>query len=139
MADSIPSSSPGSCWSSSEALADDGTSQALGGHAPLARVAAPGTLTEALQSDGDQRIAAVVSADLFYDADDRVPSWIAAGALAVEMEAATIFTVAARHGVEAGCALLVSNMVGGDPRYRARGAARAELRLGELAMAALSR
>ncbi len=35
-----------------EAVADDGTSQALGGYDPLARVAAPGVLTETLQSDG---------------------------------------------------------------------------------------
>jgi DeoD family purine-nucleoside phosphorylase len=131
---------PGQLLVVNEAIADDGTSQALGGHAPLARVPAPGTLTEALQSDGDQRIAVVVSTDLFYDVDDRMPSWTAAGALAVEMEAATIFTVAARHGVEAGCALLVSNMVSGDPRYLEPEALHAaELRLGELAVAALSR
>ena len=112
-----PELEPGQLLVANEAIADDGTSQALGGHARLARVAAPGPLTEALQSVGDQRIAAIVSADLFYGAEDRVQGWIAAGALAVEMEAATIFTVAARHGIEAGCALLVSNMVSGDPRY----------------------
>jgi len=133
-----PELEPGQVLVVSEAIADDGTSQALGGHAPLARIAAPGTLTEALQSVGEQRLAAVVSADLFYDVEDRVHSWIAAGALAVEMEAATIFTVAARHGVEAGCALLVSNMVIGEERYLDPGALHAaELRLGELALAAL--
>jgi DeoD family purine-nucleoside phosphorylase len=135
-----PELEPGQLLVASEAIADDGTSQALGGHARLARVAAPGPLTEALQSVGDQRIAAVVSADLFYGAEDRVQGWLAAGALAVEMEAATIFAVAARHGVEAGCALLVSNMVSGDPRYLEPEALHAaELRLGELAVAALSR
>jgi DeoD family purine-nucleoside phosphorylase len=135
-----PELEPGQLLIVSEAIADDGTSQALGRHGPLARIAAPGTLTEALQSVGDQRIAAVVSADLFYGAEDRVQSWIAAGALAVEMEAATIFTVAARHRVEAGCALLVSNMAIGEPRYLDPEALHtAELRLGELALAALSR
>jgi DeoD family purine-nucleoside phosphorylase len=134
-----PELEPGQLLVVGEAIADDGTSQALGGHGPLARVTAPGTLTEALRSDGDQRIATVVSTDLFYDVDDRLQSWIAAGALAVEMEAATIFTVAARHGVEAGCALLVSNMVSGDKRYlEPEPLHAAELRLGELALAALT-
>jgi uridine phosphorylase len=78
-----------------------------------------------------------VSTDLFYDADDRIPGWIAAGAVAVEMECAAIFTVAARRGVEAGGALLVSNFVGGA--YLDSDALHAaELRLGELAIGALS-
>jgi uridine phosphorylase len=118
------------------ALADDGTSRALGRHPELGPVAAPGTLTAALVKDGGQRTA-VASADLFYDCDDRVAAWIAAGAVAVEMEAATVFTVAARHGVEAGCALLVSNFVG-DPRYLEPDALHAaELELGRLAISAL--
>jgi purine-nucleoside phosphorylase len=127
---------PGQLLVVDPALADDGTSRALGGHERLGRVVAPGTLTGALLQDGGQR-ATVVSTDLFYDADERVADWIAAGAVAVEMEAATVFTVAARHGVEAGCALLVSNMVGGallepDALHAA------ELELGRLAVAALS-
>jgi len=119
------------------ALADDGTSQALGGHPPLGRVAAPSILTDALLSDGGQP-ATVVSADLFYDSDDRVPGWIAAGAVAVEMEAATVFTVAARHGVEAGCALLVSNILGDERYIEPQALHAAELALGGLAIAALS-
>jgi uridine phosphorylase len=119
------------------ALADDGTSQALGGHAPLARVAPPGTITDALLSGGARR-AAVASADLFYDSDDRVPIWVEAGAVAVEMETATIFTLAARRGVEAGCALLVSNIVG-SPHYIDTDALHAaELRLARFAITALS-
>ena len=120
------------------ALADDGTSQALGGHPPLGPVAAPGTITGALLADGGQR-AAVASADLFYDSDDRVPLWIEAGAAAVEMETATIFTVAARHGVEAGCALLVSNVVGAPDYIDPDALHAAELRLARLAISALSR
>ena len=121
------------------ALADDGTSRALGGHGPLARVRAPGTLTDALLSDElhSRAPVAVVSADLFYDGDDRVPDWIAAGALAVEMEAATIFTVAARRGVQAGCALLVSDLVGSKQRIEPEALHTAELELGRLAIAAL--
>ncbi len=119
------------------ALADDGTSRALGGHDPLSSVRAPGTLTESLLYDGRQR-AAVVSADLFYDGDDRVPDWIAAGAVAVEMEAATVFTVATRRGVQAGCALLVSDLIASKQRIEPDALHTAELALGRLAIAALS-
>ncbi|HEX3802076.1 MAG TPA: hypothetical protein VHV75_04475 [Solirubrobacteraceae bacterium] len=124
-----------------EAIADDGTSQALGGYDPLARVGAPGVLTEALiDSDppGDLRIAVVVSTDLFYDADERIASWVAAGAHAVDMEAATIFTLAAKRGVEAGCVLLVSNILGESRYIEADSLHAAELRLGKLAIAALT-
>jgi uridine phosphorylase len=109
------------------ALADDGTSRALGGHARLAPVRGPGTLAAALLSDGGQR-ATVVSTDLFYDTGDRVDEWVAAGAVAVEMASAAIFTVAAHHGVEAGSALLVTS--GAPPEA-------AELELGRLAISAL--
>jgi DeoD family purine-nucleoside phosphorylase len=119
------------------ALADDGTSRALGGHERFARVVGPGTLTDALRSDGGQQ-ATVVSTDIFYDADDRAAEWIEAGAVAVEMEAATIFTVAARHGAEAGCALLVSNIAGSGAYLEPDALQAAELELGRLAIAALS-
>jgi uridine phosphorylase len=119
------------------ALADDGASRTLGGHAALGRVVAPGTLTDALLSAGGQP-AAVVSADLFYDSDDRIPDWIAAGAVAVEMEAATVFTVASKRGVEAGCALLVSDIVALQQRIEPDALQTSELALGRLAIAALS-
>jgi DeoD family purine-nucleoside phosphorylase len=129
-----------------EAIADDGTSCALGGHERMARVAAPGLLSEALVGAADvgsgqlaTAVGPVVSADLFYDADDRIDAWVAAGALAVEMETAAIFTLAAKRGVEAGCVVLVSNAVVGEPGYLNPEALHAaELRLGELAVAALS-
>jgi uridine phosphorylase len=110
------------------ALADDGTSRSLGDHKRLARVRGPGTLTDTLVSDGGQR-ATVVSTDLFYDYEDRVGDWVAAGAVAVELETATIFTVAARHGAEAASALLVTR--DGEVRHDA------ELELGRLAISAL--
>ncbi len=123
-----------------EAIADDGASVTLGGHEPLDRVPAPGAITQALIDAGAGRGAAVgptVSSDLFYGSEDRVPAWVAAGAIAVEMEAATVFTVAARHGVEAGCALLVSDIVASKQRIDADALHAAELALGELAIAAL--
>jgi DeoD family purine-nucleoside phosphorylase len=131
-----------------EAIADDGTSVALGGHAPLARVVAPGDLTRALLDAAANAYHAarrpatsgpIVSSDLFYDAEDRVDTWIARGARAVEMETAAIFTLAARRRVQAGCVLLVSNMLTGPPEYIDQSTLHdAELTLGVLAVAALS-
>jgi purine-nucleoside phosphorylase len=87
---------------------------------------------------GDIADGRVVSTDLFYGATDRHPGWIEAGALAVEMEAATIFTIAARRDVEAGCALLVSDTLHGDfQRIGEHALHEAELALGRLAVAAL--
>ena len=128
----------------SEAFADDGTSVALGGHAPLERVPAPGAgLLAALLRAGaatapPAAVGPAVSTDLFYGAEGRVAAWRDAGALVVEMEAAAIFTVAARAGVWAGCALLVSNVVGSARHMGAEDLQAAELRLGELGVAALA-
>ncbi|MGH2858796.1 MAG: purine-nucleoside phosphorylase, partial [Solirubrobacteraceae bacterium] len=61
-----------------------------------------------------------------------------AGALAVEMEAATLFALAARRGLRAGCALIVSDiLLPGRRRIAADELQEAERRLGELAFAAL--
>ena len=57
----------------------------------------------------------VVSSDLFYDPEqDPRSKWGALGVLAVEMEAAAIFTIAAMHGVRAGCLLTVSDTIGDE-------------------------
>jgi uridine phosphorylase len=176
-----PALSPGQLLVVSEAIADDGTSVAIGPHGPMGRVAPPGSVFQALAREASGSVASdlgggplaaaagpepgpetsreaavgpepgpetsratavgpVVSTDLFYDAGDRLAGWRAAGARAVEMEAATVFALAARRGVQAGCALLVSNRVDGDPTDFLPGEAlhAAELRLGELAVAALS-
>jgi DeoD family purine-nucleoside phosphorylase len=130
-----------------EALSDDGTSQALAGHGRLAHVPATPELLRSLReaarrapTHGEIADGPVVSTDLFYDAADRHVEWVSAGALAVEMEAATIFTIAARKGVEAGCALLVSDTLYDDDFQRISEHAlhEAELALGQLAIAALA-
>ena len=120
-----------------EAICDDGTSRALGAGE---RAAPAPALLEALLSaaDGAAVEGPIVSTDLYYDAGDRESGWIAAGAIAVEMETATLFTLAARRGVEAGCGLLVSNMLVGErTQIGVEELHAAELRLGELAIAAL--
>lgn len=55
----------------------------------------------------------IVSSDLFYDMEeDPRGLWSSLGVLAVEMEAAVIFTIAAMRGVRAGCLLAVSDAIG---------------------------
>lgn len=55
----------------------------------------------------------IVSSDLFYDPDeDPRKKWSRLGVLAVEMEAAAIFTIATMRGVRAGCLLTVSDTIG---------------------------
>jgi purine-nucleoside phosphorylase len=58
-------------------------------------------------------VGPILTDDVFYHPDaDRLAAWTAFGALAVEMEASALFTVAARHNLSAGAILTVSNFVG---------------------------
>jgi purine-nucleoside phosphorylase len=60
-------------------------------------------------------VGPIVSSDLFYDPeDDPATLWSSLGVLAVEMEAAAILTIAAMHGVRAGCLLTVSDTIGAE-------------------------
>jgi purine-nucleoside phosphorylase len=63
------------------------------------------------------RVGPIVSSDVFYDPDgDRAARWAQRGLLAVEMEAAVLFTLGALRGVHAGCLLTVSDLIaGGEP------------------------
>jgi DeoD family purine-nucleoside phosphorylase len=62
------------------------------------------------------RVGPIASSDTFYDPDPtRHERWSQRGVLAVEMEAAVLFTLGALRGVQAGCLLTVSDIVvGGD-------------------------
>lgn len=61
----------------------------------------------------------IVSGDLFYDpTEDPGAQWRGLGVLAVEMEAAAIFTIAAMKGVSAGCLLTVSDTIGKEEVVR---------------------
>ncbi|HEY1458037.1 MAG TPA: hypothetical protein VGF15_05925 [Solirubrobacteraceae bacterium] len=104
-----------------EAIAADGTSRALSG---AQRVAAHSGLSQALGeasaagADGHRqaspRVGTIVSTDLFYESDPaRERDWRAAGALAVEMEAATLFSLGARAGIQVACVLTVSDTFDG--------------------------
>lgn len=85
-----------------EARGEDGVGGVLGPAAP------DPALTAALA--GEHR-GPVVSTDLFYDPRGLEPRWAADGALAVEMECAAVFAVAAQRGRSAAAVLLASDMV----------------------------
>src|SRR5215218_239851 len=62
--------------------------------------------------DQDMHVGPIVSSDLFYNPDEgQYERWSKRGVLAVEMEAAALFTIGALRGVETGCLLTVSDIV----------------------------
>jgi uridine phosphorylase len=96
-----------------EAIATDGTSKALGGGE---RVGADEALTRALLEHAPAaRSGAVLSVDLFYDDGRRPPP---GDALAIEMEAATLFALGASAGVPVACVLAVSDTFDAAGRRR---------------------
>ncbi len=116
-----------------EAIAADGTSRALGA---AERVAASPGILKRLSANGT-RLGTVVSSDLFYDGEAGAEErWRTAGALAVEMETATLYALARRRGLTAASVLIVSDIVLPERRRIDPQALReAEHRLGELALA----
>ena len=117
-------------------LAADGTSRALGADGTLRPDA---ELTRALQAAAPHATAGlVVSSDLFYDPDPgRARAWVRAGALAVEMEAATLLAVAGRRGVAAAAVLTVSDLAASRTRMEQDALERAEAELGRAGLSAL--
>jgi len=58
------------------------------------------------------RVGPIVSSDIFYNPDTGLASrWSERGILAVEMEAAVLFTLGALRKIQAGCLLIVSDVV----------------------------
>jgi DeoD family purine-nucleoside phosphorylase len=125
-----------------EAVAADGTSRALGAGE---RVPATPGLLSAVQDSAAAGAAPVsvhqgpvVSTDLFYDRRGLESGWHAAGVLAVEMEAATLFALAAAYGVEAAALLTVSDLVLPERvRIGPEELQSAERRMGQAALRAL--
>jgi DeoD family purine-nucleoside phosphorylase len=124
-----------------EAIAADGTSRALGAGD---RVAASPELLAVVIATADAPghrtyRGPIVTSDVFYDDRGLEPGWSADGALAVEMEAATLFTLADARGVQAAALLVVSDIVLpervriGSDELRA-----AEQRMGAAALRALT-
>jgi uridine phosphorylase len=127
-----------------EAIAADGTSVALGaGELALADAALSEALARESRRARTRQfsVGRIVSTDVFYDEDfryfdargsggfygedskdfdgespTRARGWRAAGALAVEMEAATLFALGAARGIAVGCLLAVSDLLVPDRR-----------------------
>jgi DeoD family purine-nucleoside phosphorylase len=96
------------------AVAADGTARHYVGGEPHAPTAdwelVHGAVHAAKELDLPVRVGPIVSSDTFYDPDpERHARWSARGILAVEMEAAVLFTIGALRGVHAGCLLTVSD------------------------------
>jgi uridine phosphorylase len=119
-----------------EAICADGTSRALGAGE---RAAPDGQLTEALIRQAPAaHSGSVLSVDLFYDDGHRPP---AGDALAIEMEAATVFALGAAAGIPVACMLAVSDTFepgGGRRRIGDSEMREASERMGAAAAAALS-
>jgi DeoD family purine-nucleoside phosphorylase len=66
----------------------------------------------AKQTKQEIHVGPIVSSDLFYNPNEgQYERWSKRGVLAVEMEAAALFTVGALKGIETGCLLTVSDIV----------------------------
>lgn len=121
-----------------EAIAADGASRALGAGE---RALADRQLTAALEAQCGRSGCTIVTTDLFYDpSPQRNQQWLGAGAMAVEMEAATLFTVGERAGIQVGCVLIVSDVhdsSGTRTRISPEDLEQAETRIGSLAAGAL--
>jgi DeoD family purine-nucleoside phosphorylase len=95
--------------------ADSTASHYVGGepHAPTADF---GLVHEAVHQarhlGKDVRVGPIVSSDIFYQPDEGLAGrWSDRGILAVEMEAAILFTLGALRKLQAGCMLIVSDVV----------------------------
>ena len=123
-----------------EAIAADGASRALGAADRV--TASAGLLGPLRAAAGDQpavHTGPVVSTDLFYDDRGLERHWSETGALAVEMEAATLFTLAGARRFDAAALLVVSDVVLPARRRIGQDELRtAERRMGEMALRALA-
>lgn len=126
-----------------EAVAADGASRALGaGDTVPATSALLATVVAATGGSSLDGHAAhpgqVVTTDLFYDTRGLEREWSAAGVLAVEMETATLFALAAARSVQAAALLVVSDLVlPTRVRIDQEDLRAAEVRMGRAALRAL--
>ncbi|HXF97718.1 MAG TPA: DeoD-type purine-nucleoside phosphorylase [Gaiellaceae bacterium] len=98
------------------AVPADATATHLVGGEPHCPTASWELIHEAVHVAKEQgqplRVGPIVSSDLFYNPDEgQYARWSRRGILAVEMEAAALFTLGALRGVRTGCLLTVSDIV----------------------------
>jgi len=98
------------------AVPADATAQHLVGNEPHCPTAdwelVHGAVHAAKEIGQSMRVGPIVSSDVFYNPDaGQYERWSQRGILAVEMEAAILFTLGALRGVQAGALLTVSDVV----------------------------
>ena len=123
------------------ALASDGASRALGAQDRVGADAGLVATLQAAAASAGARTGAVASSDLFYDRDpQRADAWREAGAIAVEMEAATLLRLGELREIRVACLLAVSDVFGAHGERRridAEGLVKVGARLGRAAAEAL--
>jgi DeoD family purine-nucleoside phosphorylase len=89
-------------------------------HSPTASWALVAAAVRTAEERGiTAHVGPIVSSDVFYDPDEgRLGRWAARGHLAVEMEAAVLYTIAAIRRVQALCLLTVSDILYDGPPQR---------------------
>jgi uridine phosphorylase len=98
------------------ALPEDGVSRSAGADGPVP--SDPGLLA-ALAGAGAGEPVTVATSDVFYEHSDAPRRrWVEAGARAVEMETAALFTLGPRLGVATASLLIVSDVFPGGERRR---------------------
>ncbi len=126
------------------AVPADSTALHLAGeaHAPTADwELVHGAVHAAKEAGIPVRVGPVVSSDLFYNPDgSQYRRWAERGILAVEMEAAVLFTLGALRKIKTGCLLTVSDVVaeGGLVRITDEDMRSAVSRMTELALLAIT-
>ncbi len=123
-----------------EAISADGTSRALGaGDRTPAGEDLLAAVSESVAGEPGVHSGPVVSTDLFYDRRGLEREWSEAGALAVEMEASTLYALAVGRRLDVAALLVISDLVLpsrvriGQDELRA-----AERRMGQAALRALA-
>jgi DeoD family purine-nucleoside phosphorylase len=92
----------------------------MDGYAPAASFTLAETATRLARENGARvHTGPIVTSALFYDPDaENIARWKRTGHLAIEMEAAMLYTVAAVHGVEALAMMTVSDLVTSEASTR---------------------
>lgn len=111
-----PDFAPGDLLCAAAAIPHDGASRALvhgEPHAPLADFEiVHAAVHDAKHAGVRMRVGLVATTDLYHDPDDGLDErWAARGAVGVDMETATLLTLAPLRGISAGSFLVCSNRV----------------------------
>lgn len=111
-----PEFAPGDLLCAAAAIPHDGASRALVGgepHAPMADFEiVHAAVHDAKHAGVRMRVGLVATTDLYHDPDDDLDRrWAARGAVGVDMETATLLTLAPLRGISAGAFLVCSNRV----------------------------